>query len=408
MTMATNPRFAPDMRLAIDGRPIPAAMRSSVTRLSLQQSLGASDRAEFALTNERLRWLDHPLLALDRQLTVAVGYAPDPLSQLFAGEIVSQDATFPGTSAPTLNVVGQDRLRRLQEGTKARSFAVPIANVGQIPIPDAAVVDLVALEHGLVPLLEPVGAAISALLGGAALAVAGTDREALQSLVRRQQRESDFDFLAKVARENGWDLSIDQSGPLAGVRLRFRSPLDHLAPDVELAYGRSLLEFRPRISNVGQIVSVTAFVWVAQIKTSFAVTIGWDWDRTALSIDVQPSLDTTRKGPSDVTVDEPVTLLTAPRKLLGELIPKLNGRLTGSGSCVGDPRITAGSVLELSGLGVQFGGLYRVTAATHTLDQGGYRTGFELRKEIWFGSIPAAQQGAVPVALSAPFAGGLR
>jgi len=406
--MAANPRFAPDLRLSIDGQPIPAGMRASVTRLSLQQSLGASDRAEFTLANERLRWLDHPLLALDRELTVAVGYAPDPLSQLFAGEVVAQDATFPGGGAPTLNVIGQDRLRRLQEGTKARSFAIAIPKVGQIPIPDTAVVDIVALEHGLVPLLEPVGAAISALLGGAALAVAGTDREALQSLVRRQQRESDFDFLTKIARENGWDLTIDQSGPLAGLQLRFLSPMDHLAPDVELIYGQSLLEFRPRISNVGQIVSVTAFVWVAQIKTSFAVTIGWDWDRMALSIDVQPSFSPTRKGPSDMTVDEPITLLTAPRKLLGELIPKLNGRLTGSGSCVGDPRITAGSVLKLGGLGVQFGGLYRVTSATHTLDQGGYRTAFELRKEIWFGSIPAAQQGAIPVKLSAPFSGGLR
>ena len=35
--------------------------------------------------------------------------------------------------------------------------------------------------------------------------------------------------------------------------------------------------------------------------------------------------------------------------------------------------------------------------ATHTLDANGYRTGFELRKEIWFGSIPAASQGAVRV-----------
>jgi phage protein D len=406
--MAANPHFAPEMRLAIGGQPIPAGMRASVTRLSLQQSLGASDRTEFTLHNEGLRWLDHPLLALDRELTVAVGYAPDPLSQLFAGEVVSLDAAFPSGSAPTLTVVGQDRLRRLQEGTNARSFAIPIPKVGQIPIPDSAVVDLVALEHGLVPLLEPVGAAISTLLGGAALLVAGNDREALQSLVRRQQRESDFDFLAKVARENGWDLTIDQSGPLAGIQLRFRSPLDHLAPDIELIYGRSLLEFRPRISNVGQIVSVTAFVWVAQIKTSFAVTIGWDWDRMALSIDVQASYSPSQKGPSDVTVDEPITLLSAPRKLLGELIPKLNGRLTGSGSCVGDPLITAGAVLKLSGIGVQFGGLYRVTSATHTLDQSGYRTKFEVRKEIWFGSIPAAQQGAIPVRLTPQLSGGVR
>ena len=37
---------------------------------------------------------------------------------------------------------------------------------------------------------------------------------------------------------------------------------------------------------------------------------------------------------------------------------------------------------------------------THTLDSSGFRTQFEARKEIWFGSIPLADQGAVPVRLS--------
>jgi uncharacterized protein len=59
-------------------------------------------------------------------------------------------------------------------------------------------------------------------------------------------------------------------------------------------------------------------------------------------------------------------------------------------------------VLRVEGLGVQFGGLYRVTSATHTIDQSGYRTQFETRKEIWFGSIPGHEQGAAPVLV--PFA----
>ena len=52
------------------------------------------------------------------------------------------------------------------------------------------------------------------------------------------------------------------------------------------------------------------------------------------------------------------------------------------------PAIKAGRVIQLDGLGDQFGGLYRITSATHTIDGGGYRTSFEVRKEVWFGSIP--------------------
>lgn len=402
--MAPNPRYAPELRLSIDRSPVLAALRGSVTRVSVEVGLGVSGRAEIALANDGLRWLDHPSLALDKPLAVSLGYAPDPLVQLFDGEIVGHNATFPSSGLPMLTVVAQDRLRHLQEGSKERWFALPIPTVGNFPLPDAAVVGIVALEHGLIAMLEPVGAAISALIGAA---TAGTEPGAMQAVIRKQGEqgsESDFDFVAKVAKENGWELVIDPSGPLGGLQLRFFSPLGHLAPDVKLKYGASLLEFRPRISKVGQIVSVTVFVWISQIKTKFAITVGWDWDAMSLTVSVSPSFTPTGSGPSDVVVGDPVTLASAPRTILTELIPKLNQRLTGSGSCVGDPRIVPGSVVQLGGLGVQFGGLYRVTSATHTLDSSGYRTSFEARKEIWFGSIPLPEQGAFPVKLNAPFA----
>jgi hypothetical protein len=93
--------------------------------------------------------------------------------------------------------------------------------------------------------------------------------------------------------------------------------------------------------------------------------------------------------------------------LVSELIPRLNERLTASGSTVGDPRIVAGAVLRIEGVGEQFGGLYRVTSATHTLDTGGFTTRFDARKEIWFGSIPLAEQGAVRVGADLAGAGSI-
>jgi hypothetical protein len=104
--------------------------------------------------------------------------------------------------------------------------------------------------------------------------------------------------------------------------------------------------------------------------------------------------------PTADLIDDPLTLATAPRKLIGELIPKLNKRMTATGTALGDPNISAGKVLQISGVGVQFGGRWRVTEATHTLDSGGYHTQFQLRKEIWFGAIPPAAQGAIPVRVS--------
>ena len=398
-----NLRFAPEFSIRINGSQAPAALRASISGVTLQTGLEGADRVDLQIVNENLRWLDDSLLKLDNELTLLMGYAPDPLEQLFVGEIVSHSATFPASGTPMLTVSAQDRMKDLSKGTKARWFAIPTPMVGNFPLPDPLVAGIVSLENGLLPIIDPVGAALSIILGQVEMMTSAADPDSAQRLIRKQEDESDYDFLRRISAENGWEMFIEHSGPLGGSQLRFQSPLDRLTPEVTLKYGHSLIDFTPRISTVGQIVSVTAYVWVAPIKTTFTVTVGWDWDRMALTIDIRPAVLQMQSGRSRVLIQEPVTVASAPRRIIKELIPRLNQRLTGSGSTVGDPRIRAGTVLRLEGLGVQFGGLYRVTSATHTIDASGYRTRFDVRKEIWFGSIPLADQGAVPIKIKAPF-----
>jgi hypothetical protein len=252
----------------------------------------------------------------------------------------------------------------------------------------------------MVPIIDPVGAALSILLGGVDTFVAVTDPGSAQKVIRKQANESDYDFLERIASENGWDVMVEHAGPIGGHQLHFASPLDHLSADVTLDWGRSLIDFAPRVSKVGQIVSVGGFVWVSAIKMVFAVTIGFDWDRMSLTLSIVPGVVPLGTNPAEYLLEEPLTPTSIPRKLISELLPRLNKRLTAGGSVVGDPRIRAGTVLRINGVGEEFGGLYRVTSATHTIDGGGYRTRFEARKEIWFGSIPLADQGAVPIRAS--------
>jgi hypothetical protein len=340
---------------------------------------------------------------------------------------------------PTLRIDAQDRLQRLQTGTKVRWFAASIPSYGHVPVPDPVVAGIVSVGSGLVPIIDPIGAALAVLLGGAQTAIALGDPTEMQKVIRKQAGQSDHDFLGAIAQENGWEMLVDHSGPLGGHLLRFMSPLDHVTPDLTLKYGQSLIDFTPRVSKVGQVLSVSVTLWVPDVKMEFTATASWDWDRSSLNLSITPGfglpgsegatpdvlaaaceeaeteaaarvararleeqqerLRGRTATPGLMLVDEPVSLLSAPRVILSKLIPRLNQRLTGSGSTIGDPRIRAGAALCLEGIGEQFGGLYRVTSATHSLDSGGYRTQFEARKEIWFGSIPLLEQGAVPVKL---------
>ena len=405
-----NERYIPNFEVKIDGALAPAAFRASITGINHQSGLEGADRVEISLVNENLRWLDHPLLEMDTPLSLSLGYAPDPLTEVFVGEIVGQSVSFPSGSAPTMTVVAQDRRHRLQKGTRLRWFSLPLP-IGALPLPDLAIGAIVTASHLLVPFFEPVGAAISLLLSGAdALAVLSCGN---QGLVRKQMGESDYDFLNRVAKENGLYMYIDHSQDPKGHLLRFMSPLDKLSADLTLTYGKDLLDFSPRVSTVGQIGVVTVTIPIAEIQTEFTVTLGYDWDKKALTLSIFPNV--VLAGPAGEIADaaqgaivgaatsnegmtlagEPVTLLSAPRILLSKLIPQLNERITGSGSTIGDLRIKPGGVVQVEGIGETFGGRYRVVSVTHSLDTGGFRTSFEVRKEIWFGTIPPADQGAM-------------
>jgi phage protein D len=390
-----HPQFIPQFSLLLDGQPAPLEMRASVQAVECKTGYDGLDELECTLANERLRWLDSDLFPLGTGITLALGYAPKPLTQVFDGEVVARGAGFPAGGIPTFSVTAHDRRHKMATGNKLRWFAIPLPD-RNLPLPDPATASIVALENGMEPAFEPVGFALSVLLGGAD-AFAAFDPISSQKVVRKQANTSDYQFLETLAKENGWDMLVEHAGERGGHKLRFTSSLDRLSTDHTLRYGSSLIDFSPRVSTVGQIASVSGFVWVPPIKTTFIVTLGFDFERQALTLSIYPGVVPIGIQASDYLIEEPLTLTSIPRRLVSELIPKLNNRLTASGSIVGNAQLRPGDVLRIEGVGKEFGGLYRATAVTHSFDSSGFRTRFEARKEIWFGSIPPADQGAVPV-----------
>jgi phage protein D len=383
-------KFAPDYRIEIAGAAIPAAMRASVIRVNYTDGIQGADRVEITLANDKLQWLDHPLLQVDLSFALRIGYAPGPLEEVFVGEITGVNVSFPSSGVPTVTVIAHDFLQRLTHGTKDRSFAISLPCIGKFPLPDPIVADLVAFTNLLIPVIDPAGAALSFLTLLLAYAVDPIDA---RRGVRIQSRQSDFDFLSNLAKENGWEMYIDHSLPPHGRVLKFQFLIQDYSPSVNLKWGQSLIEFTPKISTVGQVGGVSARIWIPSIQIEVVIVLSWDFDRAAFNLMVFPNLPSLETVPGvdnsrGVLKIEAISPVTAPLEILSELLPRLNNRLTASGSTIGEPRIKASKVINFDGLGQQFGGLYRITQATHTIDSGGYRTQFEARKEVWFGSIP--------------------
>jgi len=186
---------------------------------------------------------------------------------------------------------------------------------------------------------------------------------------------------------------IDHTLEPRGYVLRFQFLIQDYAPTATFKWGESLMDFSPRLSTVGQVASVAARIYISSIKLEIVLVLGWDYDRAAFDLMIYPGLGSLdelvgsgqQQGLLKVMASGP---LTAPKQILGELLPRLNNRLTCSASVVGNPELRPSRVVNFEGVGREFSGLYRITSATHTIDSSGYRTQFEGRKEVWFGSIP--------------------
>jgi hypothetical protein len=340
-------------------------------------------------------------MQIDNGFSLSIGYAPGPLQEVFVGEITGVEPSFPASGMPMIRLIAQDYLQRLQIGTKDRSFRIKIPSVGNFPLPDSAVAALVSASNALIPDLDPIGGTLSTLVG---LATFLAFPQFAQMAVRKQSGVNDFQFLTEVAKDNGWQMYIDHTAEPRGRVLKFQFLVQDYSPSLTLKWGASLMDFTPRITSVGQIEGVSAKVWVDSIKMEFVITVNWDYDRAMFTLSITPGGALGELlGPGKTTTIKPSSYATAPRKILSELLPKLNNRLTGSGSTTGDPRVKASRVVNLEGLGDQFGGLYRITSTTHTLDSGGYRTSFQARKEVWFGSIPVPKGAGGLVRLQGQF-----
>jgi uncharacterized protein len=390
---APNLRFAPDYRITINGEELPSSLRSSITSVRYEDGTGSADRVEIGVANTDLRWLrthikgfgfapfpttlhvgpvrgtpPEGVFDLDNPLTLSLGYAPDPLELVFEGNITGVQASFPNGGMPTMTIVAHDKLQRLSAGKYARGFG---------PVPDALIAMILSAENLLIPMIDPTISAASTAIAAVNYVFGGSGR--------KQRGQSDLELLQEIAATYDADFWVE--GDTLYVSRFF--PKEY-ASRLTLQWGESLMDFSPQISTVGTVASASMKFTLRELPLSFLVSVGWDFDREAVKIAVVPGEAAAAAkliaGPTVTIIDQPVSspadLANSALQIYHELRRKLNNRLTGSASAIGDPRIRAGAVITLDGLGPDFSGDYRVSSASHAIDSSGYRTSFQVRKEI--------------------------
>jgi phage protein D len=396
--MANYSRYAPAFELQINDAQLPAAVRSLITSVRYDDGRNAADRVEVEFANANLRLLQSHIRGLgfqpfptavkiepigklsavpagtfdiDNKLSLRMGYVAGGLEDMFLGEVTGVEASFPNGGMPTMSLVAHDLLHRLSQGSSARGFG---------PLADALVVMILSAENRLMSAVEPGITAISAVLT-AENVFKGTGTKQCA----RGEGQSDLELLAEIAKTYDADFWVD-----GDILYLSRFINKDSSPRLTLTWGDSLLDFNPHVSTVGQVAGVSMKFTLREIPLSFLVTMFYDFDKESVGMSVVPGEAAAGakafSGPSFTIIDQPISspvdIANSALIILRTLREKLNKRLTGRGSAVGNPRIRAGAMIRIEGVGPDFSGDYRVANASHSLSTGGYKTSFEVFKEI--------------------------
>jgi phage protein D len=393
--MSAYPQYVPQFNISINGQPMPAVVRSSVIGVKFEDGHDAANRVEISIANSDMRFLRTHIRGLgfspfptaitmgpipvaqlapagtfdiDNTVALSIGYAPDPSAEVFLGEITGVQVNFPNGGMPTMTIVAHDFLNRLQNGKVSRGFGF---------LADALIAAILSAENLLLPLIDPA-------IIGASIAIAAVNY-IFGGSGRKQAGRSDFEMLQEIAATYDAEFWVD--GHTLWVS-RFVNK--DYSPRLKLTWGKNLLDFSPKVSTIGQVAGVGMRFTLKEIPLDFLVSVYYDFDRESLGFLVLPGAASATAGsligPLLTLIDQPIgspaDITNSALVIAHELRQKINNRLTGSGSAVGDPRIRAGAMIEIDGLGPDFSGDYRVVSATHSIDSGGYRTSFQVRKEL--------------------------
>jgi len=344
--------LAPEFRVRIKGEDLPAAAMADLIELSVIDDVDANGMFTFAISaydsvEMKIKWIDDDLFREGNAVEIAIGYR-DNLQTVFSGEITGLEPEFREGQPPRLTVRGYDRRHRLMRERKTRSFT---------NIKDSDIANRIAGDAGLTPRVD--------------------DSQALLPYVL-QHNQTDMEFLLSRAQRIGYEVTV------SGQALIFRPR--HLKQQEALCLRREieLLEFRPRLTTVGQVEEFVVRGWSVKDKKEIVARAGTGDEPTLMAGSASgPTLGHQAFGKANASsVRLPVQSIEEAEQIAKQRFSEMALEFVrAEGVCIGEPRLRAGTVVKIEGIGKRFSGLYYVTSCEHRYkSRKGYRTFFSAKR----------------------------
>ena len=344
--------LAPEYTIKVNGQALPKAALADVVRLSVLEDVDAPGMFELTIAawdtaQMKAKWIDDALFDEGNPVEIAFGYRDDTQPQL-SGEITGLEPDFPEGQAPTLRVRGHDRLHRLMRARRTRSY---------VDMKDSEIAAQVASGAGL---------------------TANVTDSAVKLPYVLQHDQTDLEFLKARACRIEFELAVQ------GRELLFRPRRFDASATLTLHREIELLAFHPCLSTLGQVTAIEVRGWDPATKKEIVGKAGAGDEGKLLGNKASGPAATQKAfgAAASARVDMPVASQGEADKMAKQAYAEMALRyIRAEGLCIGEPRLRAGIVVEIQGLGTRFSGAYYVTSVEHSFTpKKGYRTAFSARR----------------------------
>lgn len=282
---------------------------------------------------------------------------------LVIGEITAIEPSFSAGGVPLLLIRGYDRSHRLTRGKKTRTYGD--ANPQGSGITEEQIISTIVQEtEGIT---------------GKKVDTSGLSNVKYHYVM--QYNQTDLEFLWARAQRLGYQVYVEDK------MLYFQKADAHRGDASQkpapLTWALNLSTFEPRLTLMNQVVKAVVKGW--DPKTKKPVEGAGDTD----SSNTIPKIGLNKKGSAlaqqafkasaeDVTVDRPVSSLNQAKAMAAARFAEAESKFVrAQGTCrQGDPRLIAGRLVTIEGVGERFSGDYYVTEARHLWSRGAYRVSF--------------------------------
>ena len=340
-------------QISVDGNRLPASLEVRLGRVVVDHDLHLPDMFLLHFENDAVDELQRAGLRIGSRVAVhAHGLGRTATETLIHGEVTAIEAEYADLAARTV-IRGYDGSHRLHGGRRAESYRnEKISDVART----------MAARAGLgVGTIEDTGATIEHIA---------------------QVNVSDWEFLRAHGRELGFELSVIDG------KLNFCRPTKaSTAPGAggegstsprQLAFGRDLLEFRPRLSAAQQVKEIRVRTWDPGSKQVMIGSARAGADHAKLSTTPQ-QLAGILGGGTYLAHDHPLATQGEADVAARSLAEQIGSTFVeAEGTTVGNAQLRAGTAVNISKVARQFAGRYTISHARHVFDEDGYRTHFAI------------------------------